>query len=100
MKLGAAYSRRARALGRAGLLRRVRLRVRHGARGVLLVCATGTMLVAQGIPAPASAPTSENVPGAPPAAEKGGTVHGVVKSGATPLPGVAITATDTLTGTR
>jgi hypothetical protein len=40
-------------------------------------------------PAPATAPS-----------QAGGTIHGTVKSGTTPLPGVSITATNTLTGKK
>jgi outer membrane receptor protein involved in Fe transport len=41
------------------------------------------------------------IPGAQPAnATNGGTIRGVVKSGNTPLPGVAITAANTLTGKK
>lgn len=38
----------------------------------------------------------------PPSAptQSGGTIHGVIKSGTTPLPGVSITATNTLTGKK
>jgi trimeric autotransporter adhesin len=58
---------------------------------------------------------SQSAPGAPPAASQpaavsngsnanvataGGTLHGVIKSGNIPLPGVAVTATNTLTGKR
>ena len=37
---------------------------------------------------------------APPAPVVGGTIHGSIVSGTTPLPGVAVTATNTLTGRR
>jgi hypothetical protein len=49
-------------------------------------------------PAPASAP-AQALPATPEVAA-GGTIHGGIKSGATPLPGVTITATNTLTGKR
>ncbi|QNI33359.1 TonB-dependent receptor [Alloacidobacterium dinghuense] len=47
-------------------------------------------------------PAVTPAPAAPPAssAQTGGTIHGAVKSGATPLPGVSITATNTLTGKK
>ncbi len=41
-----------------------------------------------------SAPASTTI------AQTGGTIHGTVKSGTTPLPGVSITATNTLTGKK
>ncbi len=44
-------------------------------------------------PAPASAPVQAT-------AANGGTIHGSVKAGAVPLPGVAVTATNTLTGKK
>jgi hypothetical protein len=37
---------------------------------------------------------------AAPSAQAGGTIHGTVKSGTVPLPGVSITATNTLTGKK
>jgi hypothetical protein len=48
------------------------------------------------------APSSPAVPAAPFSSEvvTGGTLHGVVKSGTIPLPGVSITAQNTLTGKR
>ena len=51
-----------------------------------------------GLAVPAPAASSETA--ADTAAVHGGLVHGTVSSGATPLPGVAVTATDTLTGAR
>ncbi|WP_158751271.1 TonB-dependent receptor [Acidobacterium sp. S8] len=39
-------------------------------------------------------------PPVPPSSTTGGTIHGTVKSGTTPLPGVSITATNTLTGKK
>jgi len=48
----------------------------------------------------AAAPAQAGAP-APPVAEiQGGTIRGSAKSGAVPLPGVAITATNTLTGKK
>jgi hypothetical protein len=48
------------------------------------------------------APSSPAAPAAPSSSEvaTGGTLHGVVKSGTIPLPGVSITAQNTLTGKR
>ncbi len=85
MKLRPADLHRSRTCRRARLL-----------MGTLLASGTTTALLAQSTPAP----TVEAPAPAPDAPERGGTVHGTVTSGATPLPGVAITATDTLTGTR
>ena len=45
---------------------------------------------------PAAAPTSQ----AGTAPQAGGTIHGTVRSGTIPLPGVSITATNTLTGKK
>jgi hypothetical protein len=55
-----------------------------------------------GTPAAASsAPAAVQAPQAPPAqAVTGGRLHGQVKSGSTPLPGVTVTAQNTLTGKR
>ncbi|WP_263415373.1 TonB-dependent receptor [Terriglobus albidus] len=54
--------------------------------------------------APQTAPqsTPQETPGAPAATAEvqGGTIRGTVKTGNTPLPGVAITATNTLTGKK
>ncbi len=52
-------------------------------------------------PNPASIPTnSSTVPSQSDATVTGGKLHGVVKSGNIPLPGVAVTAQNTLTGKR
>ncbi len=48
---------------------------------------------------PSTAATTESAP-AKPAAAQGGTISGTVKSGTIPLPGVAVTATNTLTGKK
>ncbi|WP_049961440.1 carboxypeptidase-like regulatory domain-containing protein [Pseudacidobacterium ailaaui] len=53
---------------------------------VLLVCWSCCLAQTQGPPASAAA--------------SGGTVHGSVKSGTVPLPGVSVTATNTLTGKK
>jgi len=50
-----------------------------------------------------AAPPSTAAPAQAPAnttTTTGGTLHGVIKSGNIPLPGVAVTATNTLTGKR
>ncbi len=44
--------------------------------------------------------TQTTEPGASPPASAGGLVHGTVQAGTTPLPGVSITATNSLTGRR
>src|SRR5271156_1091194 len=44
--------------------------------------------------------TAVQATAAPAAAESGGTITGTVKSGAVPLPGVGVTATNTLTGKK
>src|ERR1700758_3098401 len=67
----------------------------------LLSCLLGGLLIA---PAwaqstPAAAPPANPNPAAP-AATKGGLVHGTVKAGNIPLPGVSVVATNTLTGQR
>ena len=80
---------------------------------LLLLSAGKLPLIAQDAPAaattnavpqtsPAAAPSQANPPSAPtPAADvKGGTIRGQVKSGSVPLPGVSITATNTLTGKK
>jgi trimeric autotransporter adhesin len=62
-----------------------------------------TMTPPEGTPPPAAAPV-EAAPAATapvtPAAPTGGTIRGTVKSGAIPLPGVGVTATNTLTGKK
>ncbi len=52
--------------------------------------------------APTQAPTqtAAPTPSAPTISASGGTIHGSIVSGPTPLPGVAVTATNTLTGRR
>ena len=66
----------------------------------LLSCLLGGLLIA---PAwaqstPAAAPAAS--PNPAPAATAGGLVHGTVKAGNIPLPGVSVVATNTLTGQR
>ena len=54
-----------------------------------------------GVAAPQTGlPASSQAPAPTTSTVTGGTLHGVVKSGNIPLPGVAITATNTLTGKR
>jgi hypothetical protein len=50
--------------------------------------------------APAAAPAPVATPAPVPAAPQGGTIKGTVKAGTIPLPGVAVTATNTLTGKK
>ena len=57
------------------------------------------MAVSQAPVAPATTESAPTQP-APSAAAQGGTISGSVKSGTIPLPGVAITATNTLTGKK
>ena len=76
---------------------------RAGAAGIALTACLALWPQAPAAQTPASqAPSS---PAVQPAASRsenltGGTLHGVVKSGAIPLPGVSITAQNTLTGKR
>ncbi len=53
---------------------------------------------AQTSPSPQSAPAADSLPSATVAA--GGTIKGTVKAGNVPLPGVSVTATNTLTGKK
>jgi len=62
---------------------------------VSLAFASSTAAAAQATP---STPPVANAPAA--AAPVGGTIHGSVKAGTTPLPGVSVTATNTLTGKK
>ena len=74
---------------------------RMAAMSVLTAClAAHLSMVAQtpAPPAPQEATPTQTAPVAPAAA--GGRLHGAVKSGAVPLPGVTITAQNTLTGKR
>ncbi|HEX3892032.1 MAG TPA: TonB-dependent receptor [Terracidiphilus sp.] len=74
--------------------------------GAATCVAVGMMLPAQQTPvspSPAIASPTGNAQVAAPTADSttvGGKIHGVVKSGAIPLPGVAVTAQNTLTGKR
>ena len=59
-----------------------------------------------GVQAPVAPPVAAAAPSAPaaqpatPAAPQGGSIKGTVKAGEVPLPGVAVTATNTLTGKK
>src|SRR6266700_8310157 len=79
-------------------------------RGVIVFVVTMGMVLA-GVPVRAQEPAppgsasspgqpAQSVPAAPEPALTGGKLHGVVKSGTTPLPGVTVTAQNTLTGKR
>ncbi len=79
---------------------------RAGAAGFALAACLGAWSQApvpalQTPPSQSSSPVSSSS-AAPPSSEavSGGTLHGVVKSGTIPLPGVAVTAQNTLTGKR
>src|SRR3984957_4778140 len=69
----------------------------------LFVFLLGGLLIvparAQSVPAPAPAANPAANP-APPTTPAGGQVHGTVKAGNVPLPGVSVVATNTLTGQR
>lgn len=62
----------------------------------------GGLCLGQDAPAVAQATTAQRTTAqaAAPAAATGGTIRGSVKAGAVPLPGVAVTATNTLTGKK
>jgi hypothetical protein len=66
---------------------------------LLAACAIAAIAQDQA-PAPGDAPVSAPAPAAADASPTGGTLHGVVRSGNIPLPGVAVTAQNTLTGKR
>jgi trimeric autotransporter adhesin len=51
-------------------------------------------------PQPPAAPTQSNTSAASADSRKGGVLHGHIKSGPVPMPGVSITATNTLTGKK
>lgn len=79
--------------------------------GVAICVAAGMTLLAQSPVAPTAAPPSPTSPppssstaqAATPASDQsisGGRLHGSVKSGSVPLPGVTVTAQNTLTGKR
>lgn len=58
----------------------------------------GALALAQTTPAPQGAPTPESAQAAP--TQAGGTIHGTVKDGTIPMPGVSVTAANSLTGKR
>ena len=64
------------------------------------------LVIGAGLPGHIAQGQSATTPGPgpayaqPPATAAGGTLHGLIKSGNIPLPGVAVTATNTLTGKR
>ena len=66
---------------------------------LLVVCLSAAMTpVAKAQVSTQAAPAADTLPSAPVAA--GGTVKGTVKAGNVPLPGVSVTATNTLTGKK
>src|ERR1039458_468089 len=76
---------------------------RAGAAGIALAACLAVWPQAPATqPPPSQAPSSPAVPTASssPDSVTGGTLHGVVKSGTIPLPGVSVTAQNTLTGKR
>ncbi len=79
------------------------------ALAVSLVLVSATVLAQTAPPAaPPAAPASQTAPAQPPAAPaaspnpavSGGTIHGTVKDGNIPLPGVSVTASNSLTGKK
>ena len=66
------------------------------------LAATGYLRAQQPAPPTPKSPTPTAAPSQPGrlAAQTGGAIHGSVKSGPVPLPGVSITATNTLTGKK
>jgi hypothetical protein len=68
--------------------------------GVSLLTMGAAGQAAPATAAPAAAPAQEQVPAAAATTAAGGTIRGTVKAGSVPLPGVAITATNTLTGKK
>lgn len=67
---------------------------------VLLVIASWLLPSSRAAAQTGSAPATEQTTPAVSDAVKGGTIHGHVKSGSAPIPGVSITATNTLTGKK
>ena len=82
--------------------------LRPAMRAIVAMClaSVGMISAAQTSPAPGAAGSSSGTPAtaiaqpAPDQTVTGGKLHGVVKSGAVPLPGVTVTAQNTLTGKR
>ena len=69
-----------------------------GASALLLLCAAAA-IGQDSNGTPPAAPTAAQ-PAANATVTMGGVLHGAIKSGSTPLPGVTVTATNTLTGKR
>ena len=90
---------------RSGMRPKKRRGMRHtpmqylAAMSMVAACAIAAIAQDQA-PGPASAPANASASAAADASQAGGTLHGVVKSGNIPLPGVAVTAQNTLTGKR
>ena len=70
--------------------------------GWIALAAAGSALLIGNVVSMAQAPdaAAPQAAAAPAATTGGGTIHGSVKAGTVPLPGVAITATNTLTGKK
>ena len=69
----------------------------------VMACVTAGILVSGSYAGLGQQPAAQAAAGSSqsaPAASVGGVLHGVIKSGNIPLPGVAVTATNTLTGKR
>ena len=71
-----------------------------GAKRPTILLALATPPQSPAIPTPPDVPAPPQSSAATPATPAGGTIHGSVLAGPTPLPGVAVTATNTLTGRR
>jgi len=95
-----------RALAKSGVFdaRRAVPRPRFMSGLIAVWIVSGSLLHGQATPQSAPAPATSPVPatgssaGTPGTVSAGGTLHGAIKSGNIPLPGVAVTATNTLTG--
>src|SRR5271165_3479516 len=102
------YVRRMQADGKFGdLAGAMRAVVAIGAIAVSLMAAGPTCGLGQEASPGAPSSITPRTPAAPAASAGsgspivvGGTLHGVIKSGGIPLPGVAVTAANTLTGKR
>ncbi|HEX4067837.1 MAG TPA: TonB-dependent receptor [Acidobacteriaceae bacterium] len=60
----------------------------------------GTLALAQAAPTQPASPSAPAPEAAPAPAQTGGTIHGTVKDGNIPLPGVTVTASNSLTGKK
>ena len=97
-----------RALAKSGVFdaRRAVPRPRFMSGLIAVWIVSGSLLHGQATPQSAPAPATSPVPatgssaGTPGTVSAGGTLHGAIKSGNIPLPGVAVTATNTLTGKK